>query len=249
MLACLDEPIVKGAILSVALLLAVALIACVKPETVNEVRRGSLRCTEFVERRQVNNYWWEVFINDRPFIPDGGDSNKVGQCQASRNPNVKVMVLLLGDNCWTLRLAAEKPLLTSIEKPDAMGAVEQYKNARWSCNGRCLVWPTQMTFVDTNEVRKFPRLPSDFVTFSPDLGTAVTEGVNDPEHNRLSLRLIDMKTFAVNERILTRANYLWLLDYTDGVEGLAARFKWQPGPDGKDRLIYPAEETAGDRGK
>jgi hypothetical protein len=234
--------VIRVGSLSLALLLVVSLMACFKPEIVSEIRRGPFRCTEFVERRRVNNYWWEVFIDDRPFIPNGGDSNKVGQCQASHNPNVKVLVLLFGDNCWTLRLDGDKPVFTRIE-PDEMDSIEQFKSARWSCNGRCLVWPTLMTFVDTNEVRKFPRLPSDFITFSPDLKTAVTEGVNDPEHNKLSVKLIDMKTFAVHERILTRANHLWLLDYTDGTEGIAARFKWERGVDGKDRLIYPAEEN------
>jgi hypothetical protein len=106
-----------------------------------------------------------------------------------------------------------------------------------------------MTFVDTNEVVKFARLPSDFLTFSPDLKTAVTEGVNEPENNKLSVRLVDMKTSVVNERILTRANYSWLLDYREGVEGIAARFKWAAGSDGKDRLIYPAEENVVSSGK
>jgi hypothetical protein len=54
-----------------------------------------------------------------------------------------------------------------------------------------------------------------------------------------------MKTSTVNERMLTRANHLWLLDYTDGVEGLAARLKWELGADGKDHLIYPAAENPG----
>ena len=53
-----------------------------------------------------------------------------------------------------------------------------------------------------------------------------------------------MKTSAVNERMLTRANYLWLLDYTDGVEGIAARLKWERAADGKDHLSYPAAENA-----
>ena len=101
-----------------------------------------------------------------------------------------------------------------------------------------------MTFVDRNEVRKYPRLPSDFIAFSPDLETAVTEGLNDAEHNKLSLKLVDMKTSAVNERMLTRANYLWLLDYTESVEGIAARLKWERGADGKDHLSYPAAENA-----
>jgi len=42
---------------------------------------------------------------------------------------------------------------------------------------------------------------------------------------------------------LTRENYLWLLDYTAGVEGIAERFKWERGADGKDHLIYPADES------
>jgi hypothetical protein len=234
---------------SLSLLLVFGLVACLKPEIVREIRRGPLRCTEFVETRHVNNYWWEVLVNDRPFIPEGGDSNKVGGCQASRNPNVKVLVLLFGNACRTLRLDGDRPVLTSIDKPDDMDSIEQFKSGRWSCDGRCLVWPTQMTFVDTNEVRKFPRLPSDFIGLSPDLGTAVTEGMNDPEHNQLSVNLIDMKTFTVYERMLTRANYLWLLDYRDGVEGIAAHFKWERGADGKDRLIYPAVENARDRTK
>ena len=224
------------------LLLATGLLGCVKPETVTEIHRGSLRCTELVERGRVNNYWWEVSVNDRPFIPEGFRSNKVGQCQASRNPDVKVLVLLYGDSCWTLRLDGDGPVLTQLERPAYMNSIEQFKSADWSCSGHCLVWPTYMTFVDRNEVRKYPRLPSAFITFSPDLETAVTEGVNDAEHNKLSLKLVDMKTSAVNERMLTRANYLWLLDYTDGVEGIAARLKWERGADGKDHLIYPPLE-------
>lgn len=225
-----------------ALLGTFGLIACSKPETVEEIQRGRLRCTEKVERRRVNNYWWEVFIDNKPFIPPGRDSNKVGQCRASRNPEVNVLVVLLGDNCWTLRLDGETPLFTPIEKPDGIDSIEQYKIAKWSCNGHCLVWPTQLSFVDQNDVRKFPRLPSDFIGFSPDLKTAVTEGVNDLEHNKLSIKLVDMETSTVTNRMLTRAKYLWLLDYTDGVEGIADRFKWERGADGKDHLIYPAEE-------
>ena len=235
--------LVRYGILSLVLM-ALGLIGCSKkPETISEIRRGRLRCIEQVERRRVNNYWWEVFVDDRPFIPDGRDTNKIGQCQASRNPDSNVLVILLGDSCWTLRLDGDKPVFARIEKPDDMDSIDQYKSASWSCNGRCLVWPTQLVLVDTNEIRKFPRLPSDFISFSPDLKTAVTEGLNEPEQNRLSLKLIDMKTLTVNERILRRADHLWLLDYTDGVEGIATHFKWQPGSDGKDHLIYPAEEN------
>ena len=124
-----------------------------------------------------------------------------------------------------------------------MDSIEQYKIAKWSCNGHCLVWPTQMSFVDRNEVRKFSRLPSDFIGLSPDFKTAVTEGANEPENNKLSVRIVDLETGEVNERTLTRADNLWLLDYTNGVEGIAAHFKWERGPDGKDHLVYPVEET------
>ena len=81
----------KGRQFVAGLLLTVGLIACFKPkpETVDEIRRGRLRCTEMVERKRVNNYWWEVFIDEKPFVPEGRDSNKVGQCQASRNPDVE----------------------------------------------------------------------------------------------------------------------------------------------------------------
>jgi hypothetical protein len=230
--------------LSLGLLIVVGLIGCSKPEQVDELRRGRLRCVEMVERKRVNNYWWEVFIDDKPFVPEGRDSNKVGQCQASRNRDVNVLVVLLGDSCWTLRLNGEKPLFTRMEKPDAsMDSIEQFKSAKWSCNGHCLVWPTQMAFVDSNEVRKFSRLPSDFIGLSPDLKTAVTEGVNELEHNKLSVKLVDLDTSEVKERTLTRENYLWLLDYTAGVEGIAERFKWERGADGKDHLIYPADES------
>ena len=250
MFACAGEWVLRRGCLSLGLLFTVGLIACSKPETVDEIRRGRLRCTERVERKRVNNYWWEVFIDEKPFVPEGRDSNKVGQCQASRNRDVNVMVILLGDNCWTLRMDGEKPLFTSIEKPDAtMDSIEQYKSAKWSCDGHCLVWPTQMTFVDRNEVRKFSRLPSDFIGLSPDLKTAVTEGVNEPEHNRLSVKLVDLETSEVKERNLTRENYLWLLDYTAGVEGIAERFKWERGADSKDHLIYPAEESLKGSGK
>jgi len=239
----------RGGSLSLALLATVSWVACHKPETVDEIRRGRLRCTERVERRRVNNYWWEVFVDEKPFLPEGRETNKVGQCQASRNPDLEVMVVLLGDNCWTLRLDGEKTVFAPIDKPDAMDSIEQYKSAKWSCNGHCLVWPTQMSFVDRNEVRKFSRLPSDFISLSPDFKTAVTEGVNEPENNKLSVRIVDLATGEVNERTLTRANNLWLLDYTNGVEGIAAHFKWERGPDGKDHLTYPVAAKPGDSGK
>ena len=59
-----------------------------------------------------------------------------------------------------------------------------------------------------------------------------------------SVKLVDLETSEVKERTLTRENYLWLLDYTAGVEGIAERFKWERGADGKDHLIYPADEKA-----
>ena len=248
MFAWVSPLVFRGGSLSLALLATVGLAACHKPETVDEIRRGRLRCTERVERRRVNNYWWEVFVDEKPFLPEGRETNKVGQCQASRNPDVEVMVVLLGDNCWTLRLDGEKPVFTPIDKPEAMDSIEQYKSAQWSCNGHCLVWPTQMSFVDRNEVRKFSRLPSDFISLSPDFKTAVTEGVNEPENNKLSVRIVDLATGEVNERTLTRANNLWLLDYTNGVEGIAAHFKWERGPDGKDRLVYPVAAKPGESG-
>ena len=114
---------------ALALLLATGLPACVKPEAVTEIQRGPLRCTEFVERRRVNNYWWEVFVNDKPFTPDGFPSNKVGQCQASRNPEVKVLVLLYADSCWMLRLDGDRPVLTQLERPPDMDSIEQFKSA------------------------------------------------------------------------------------------------------------------------
>jgi len=244
LIACTRAWVLRSGSLSLALLFTAGLIACSKPETITEIRRGRLSCTEKVERRRVNNYWWEVFIDGRPFIPEGRDSNKVGQCQASRNPNVNVLVVLLGDNCWTLRLDGENPLFKPIEKPDGMDSIEQFKIAKWSCDGHCLVWPTQLSFVDRSEVRKFSRLPSDFIGLAPDLKTAVTEGVNEPETNKFSIKLVDLESSTVKERTLTRANYLWLLDYTAGVEAIAERFKWERGADGKDQLIYPAEETS-----
>ena len=243
MFAWVSTWVFRGGSLSLALLAALGLSACHKPETVDEIRRGRLRCTERVERRRVNNYWWEVFIDEKPFVPEGRETNKVGQCQASRNPDVEVMVVLLGDNCWILRLDGEKPAFTPIDKPEGMNSIEQFKIAKWSCDGHCLVWPTKMSFVDRNEVRKFSRLPSDFISLSPDFKTAVTEGVNEPEDSKLSVRIVNLETGEVNERTLTRANNLWLLDYTNGVEGIAAHFKWERGPDGKDHLIYPAAES------
>jgi hypothetical protein len=89
MVANFRASVPKSAGLWLALLGTFGLIACSKPETVEEIQRGRLRCTEKVERRRVNNYWWEVFIDNKPFIPPGGDSNMVGQCRASRNPNVE----------------------------------------------------------------------------------------------------------------------------------------------------------------
>jgi hypothetical protein len=215
---------------------------CHKPETVTEINRGRIRCTEFVERRRVNNYWWELFVDDKPFIIPGANSNKVGQCQASNNPQAQALVLLLGHNCWVLRMDDEKPVVQALDKPDGLDAIQQYKSAEFSCDGRCLVWPTQMIFLDTNETRKFAPLPSSFIGFSPDLLTAVTEGRNDPEHDQISVNLVDMKTGTVTERLVTRETHLWLLDYTSRVEGIASHFKWQRDADGKDQLIYPAEE-------
>jgi hypothetical protein len=51
-----------------------------------------------------------------------------------------------------------------------------------------------------------------------------------------------MKTAKVSERLVNRANNLWLLDYTERVEGIAAHFKWERRADAPDQLIYPAEE-------
>jgi hypothetical protein len=222
--------------------LMLTLLGCRKPETVTEISRGRLRCTEFVERRRVNNYWWEVFVDDKPFIIPGADSNKVGQCQASNNPQTQALVILFGDSCWVLRVDGQKPVIQPLEKPDGLDAIQQYKSAEFSCGGRCLVWPTQMILLDTNETRKFAPLPSSFIGFSPDLRTAVTEGRNDPEHNQISITLVDMQTGKVTERLLLRENHLWLLDYTARVEGIASRFKWERDAGGKDQLIYPAEE-------
>ena len=226
-----------------ALLLLVMSTGChSKPETVTEIRRGRLRCTEVVERRRVNNYWWEVFVDDRPFKLPGIDSNQVGQCQASNNPEGTALVLLFGDYCWALHLKGADPVIEALEKPEGMDAIEQYKTAEFSCDGRCLVWPTQMTFLDTHETRRFARLPSQFIAFSPDLRTAVTEGTNDYEHDRISVNVVDMQSGKITERILQRANYLWLLDYTNRAEGIAAHFKWERGAGGKDQLVYPVEE-------
>jgi hypothetical protein len=234
-----STPLPKAIVLP-ALLLTLA--GCRKPETVTEISRGRLRCTEFVERRRVNNYWWEVFVDDKPFIIPGADSNKVGQCQASNNPQAEGLVLLFGENCWVVRLDGDKAVIQALEKPDGLDAIQQYKSAEFSCGGRCLVWPTQMILLDTNETRKFAPLPSSFIGFSPDLRTAVTEGRNDPEHGQISVTLVDMKTGRVTERLLSRENHLWLLDYTARAEGIASRFKWERDADGKDQLIYPAEE-------
>jgi hypothetical protein len=96
-------------------------------------------------------------------------------------------VLLFGDNCWSLRLDGDKPLVTPLEKSDGMDSIQQYKSAEFACVGRCLVWPAQMTFLETNETIKFPRLPSRFIGLSPDLRTAITEGRNDPERDQLSI--------------------------------------------------------------
>jgi hypothetical protein len=222
-----------------ALLLLTSLTACSQRENVSELRRGRLSCQEFVERRRVNNYWWEVFFDGQPFIPEGSGSNKVGQCSASRDAQSKALFILLGEDCWILRVEKEKPVLARLEKPEGMDSIEAYRSARWSCRGSCLVWPTQLILVDTNEVRKFPKLPSDFITISPDLSIAVTEGTNDPEHNRLSINLIDMKTSVVSERVVARSDNLWLLDYTSGVEGIGERFRWE-GQEGQYSLIYPA---------
>ena len=232
---------------SILVVLVSTLAACSRPEKVAEITRGRLRCTEMVERHRVNNYWREVFVDRKPFILSGINSNKVGQCQASNNPDAEVLVLLFGDNCWSLRLDGDKPLVTPLEKPEGMDSIQQYKSAEFACGGRCLVWPTQMTFLETNETKKFSRLPSRFIGFSPALRTAITEGRNDSERNQLSINLVDMKTAKVTERFVNRANNLWLLDYTERVEGIAAHFKWERRTDGQDQLIYPAEEKPKDR--
>jgi len=227
---------------SLALLPLTSQTACSHRESITELRRGRLGCQEFVERRSVNNYWWEVFFDGQPFIPEGRSTNKVGQCSASRDPQSNALFILLGEDCWILRIEKDKPVLARLEKPEGMDSIEAYKSARWSCRGSCLVWPTQLVLVDTNEVRKFPRLPSDFITISPDLSVGVTEGINDPEHDRLSIRLIDLKTFVVSERVISRSDNLWLLDYTNGVEGIGERFRWERNG-GQYRLIYPAQQN------
>ena len=139
--------------------------------------------------------------------------------------------------------------MSPIDKPVGMDSIEQYKTAAWSCEGRCLVWPTQMTMAETNETRKLPRLPEEFITLSPDLRTAVTNGLDEPEQNRISIKLVDLETFKVEDRALNRSDNLWLLDYTNGIEGIATHFKWEHAADAKDKLVYPAAQTNKNAGR
>lgn len=215
-------------ILATTILLIAVISGCGprKVETIDSIERGTLRCVERVERRQVNNYWWELFADNRPFIPQGRESNIVGSCRTSRNPGLKVIVFLLGDSCWRFHTEGGVAGATRLQGPRGMDSVEQFKTAIWSCNGRCLVWSELLVFVDTGEAVSFRhRLPDDLIGLSPDLKTAVAAGPQiDSAH--VTLQTMDIETGAVTSRTLERSMYPWLLDYREGRDAIAEHFKW-----------------------
>ncbi|MCE9599105.1 MAG: hypothetical protein K8S54_14175 [Spirochaetia bacterium] len=192
-----------------------------------------------VERRRVNNYWWELFARGKPFLPQGRDTNKVGACKISLQPTADSFVFLLGDYIWRFQMINDTAVATPIQGPPGMDSIQQFKTSVWSCNGECLLWPGHLVFVKTGEVRKLTIPPElDIMGISPDLKTAVAEGRNDLDSGILSLMLIDTTTGKASERILNRNQHMWLLDRRKGVEAVALQFKWQR-QSGKDQLTYP----------
>jgi len=220
-------------------MLAFALIfaACEKKtEFVEQLDRGALRCTQFVQRGNVNNYWWEITASGQPFYPDERGTNKVGGCQASRNAQIHVLVVVLGDACYAVRMEQGRPAKVVLSKPEGMDSVAQFKAARWSCEGRCLVWKDRLVFVETGEVHHFKELPADVLGVSPDLKTAVLQG--ESEEGSVSILLVDLPTGAAERRSFPAALHPWLLDYREGSEAIASHFRWQRA-NGKDRLTFP----------
>ena len=209
-----------------------------KIEIVDTIERGALRCIEKVERRQVNNYWWELFSNNRPFLPEHRDSNIVGSCRASRNRDVEVIVFLMGDSCWRLLVDGGVARAVRIERPPGMDSIEQFKTAIWSCNGRCLMWRDLLVYVETGQIHRFAHsLPDELIGLSPDLKTAVAAGQAHAE-NQISIELMDIETGAVEVKLLDRHAHAWLLDYREGRDAIAEQFKWRR-VNGRDILEYP----------
>ncbi|MBL8019276.1 MAG: hypothetical protein JNM27_06405 [Leptospirales bacterium] len=209
-------------------------------EVVEKTERGTIACTEMVERRRVNNYWWELSANGKPFIPPGGDSNKVGTCTISQNPAASVFVYILGESLFAFQVVAGKPTISEITGPPGLDSIQQMKKLVWSCSGDCLIWPGHLVLVKTGEVRKLPRTDLDLIGISPDLKTIVAEDsrASDVEQGLISLALIDSETGKPSKRRLSRNKHNWLLDRTRGVEGIADQFKWVR-RSGKDELAYP----------
>lgn len=209
-------------------------------EIVEKTERGALTCTEMVERRRVNNYWWELFANGKPFIPEGRDTNKVGTCMISRNPAAQVFVFILGENLFRFQIMEGKPVAIPIQGPPGRDSIQQMKTAVWSCNGDCLIWPGHLVSVKTGEIKKLamPELELDLIGISPDLQTVVAESPDQVDQNAISLVLIDTATGKTTPRILNKITHAWLLDRREGVEAVAAKFKWQRRSN-KDQLVFP----------
>lgn len=216
--------------------LALFFAACEKKtEFVQQIDRGSLRCTEYVQRGNVNNYWWEITAGGQPFKPDGR-RNKVGGCQASRNTKSEILVVILGDACYAVRIEQGSPTARVLSRPDGMDSLAQFKSARWSCDGRCLVWKDRLVFVDSGEVRTHRPLAGDILGVSPDLKTAVLEAENAA--GVVSIEIVDLETGTASRRNLPAAEHPWLQDYREGSEAVASHFRWQR-LNGKDRLTFP----------
>lgn len=210
-------------------------------EVVEKVERGSLACTQMVERKRVNNYWWELSANGKAFVPAGRDSNKVGTCTISRNPAANVFVYILGESLFSFHMVADKPTIRAIKGPPGLDSIRQMKTLVWSCNGDCLLWPGHLVLVKTGDVKKLPGTNLDLIGISPDLKTIVAEdntASSAIERGLIPLVLIDSDTGKITKRMLNRNIHGWLLDRTKGAEGVAEQFKWVR-RSGKDELAYP----------
>ncbi len=209
-------------------------------ERIQRIERGRLACSELVQRKQVNNYWWELEFENRPFIPDGFKTNKVGGCRASRNPEAQVFVALLHDDIWRFQLNHDKPIFVPIPRVNGLGSIQQFKQGVFSGGGRYLVWSNQVTILETGATIQFPAIEGDMIGISPDLKTVIVRGEDRPAHNTLTLKMIDITTSRGIERILNRGKNLWLLDYTSGEEAIEEQLRWEKDSAGRYVLSYPA---------
>ena len=173
----------------------------------------------------------------KPFVPDGRESNKVGACRTSISADGTVFVVLLGESIWRFQTLGGKPVLLPIPRPQDMNSIEQFKTGVYSCNGKCMVWPTQISFLETGETRVIPRIQGDILGLSPDLRTAICRG--DSTDGIVSIRIIDIESSAVQTKSIPYQAVPWLQDYTKGEEPIAAHFRWIRDSGGRDRLAYP----------